>query len=264
MEPGVSFVLRVRNEEERIENALMSLQQLTFPFEVIVVLHLCTDRTEEIVLSCQKLLGEAKIKIFKYNVQVSRAGLETVVTDADSKHSLPTYYAFAFSHAKYQWRFKYDADFIMTPALAGWMNAWGAKHEGPTIYKICCHIGKNVNLEPYLFNCLHGYQKYIFWEVASFTQGAEWKKVDPACYIQSSEVIKSYWDEIPWFLKDNIPEEDREEASCLKGRYQKLLSLTGEPPKAMARAQSDSYERYYYACQNNQNVLAVYGINLFE
>lgn len=266
MESGVSFVVRVRNEEERIENALMTLTKITIPYEIIVVLHLCTDRTEEITLSCREKLGHEKVKIFYYNEPISRAGLENVVTSAKSKHSLVSFYTFAFSHSKFEWQFKWDADFEMTESLAEWINRWGAPKRPPTVYRIFCHIGNNKNHEPYLFNCLSHYKKYIFWETPSFKENAVGYNVPDTCYIQSCDatVIKTYWNRRPWFLRGDVKDEDKEEAVELEEKYKKLITLTGRPPLGMARAQSDSYEKFFQMCYNNRDLLKEYGIDLYN
>lgn len=266
MEPGLSFVVRARNEEERIENALMSLAKLTIPYEIVVVLHLCTDRTEEITLACREKLGHDKVRVFYYDEPVSRAGLENVITSAKSKHSLVSFYTFSFSRAKYKWQFKYDADFIMTDSLAAWLNSWGAPHEPPTVYKIFCRIGDKKNHEPYLFNCLTHYTKYVFWETPAFDREVVAWELSEDCYIQSCDatVIKSYWDQRPWFLRGDIKDEDREEAAELEEKYKRLIAITGKPPRGMARAQSESYEVFFWACYNNQKQLKEYGIDLFS
>ena len=52
---GISFIIKVRNEETTLEQCIRSLFPLTVPHEIIVILHCCTDRSKEIAETLAKL-----------------------------------------------------------------------------------------------------------------------------------------------------------------------------------------------------------------
>ena len=66
--PGISFVVRARNEEATLPAGLQSLQKFTFPHEIIVVLHRCNDKSFEIARSFPNT------KVFEFDRPISRAG----------------------------------------------------------------------------------------------------------------------------------------------------------------------------------------------
>ena len=80
-------------------------------------------RQQGIALACQaEAPARHRVKIVEYEVPISRAGLETLVTPEDSRHSIMSYYDWAFSQASAAWRFKWDADFVTTPGLVAWID----------------------------------------------------------------------------------------------------------------------------------------------
>jgi glycosyltransferase involved in cell wall biosynthesis len=87
---GISFIIRARNEEATLEESIRSLLEVTVPKEIIVILHLCTDSSQAIAT---RLASENScIRVYTYDVEISRAGYETLATDTNSPHSLMTYY----------------------------------------------------------------------------------------------------------------------------------------------------------------------------
>jgi len=147
---GVSFIVRVRNEEQTLEQSLRSLSGLTIPHEIIVILHLCTDRSKEIA---EKLKAELPIQIKEYKIKTSRAGYETMATDASSEHSLMTYYNWALSHANHVWIVKWDADYHATPELLEYFNMkkW-KKPQQSTAISFDSKSEDGINTEPFLFS----------------------------------------------------------------------------------------------------------------
>ena len=115
--PGISFVVRARNEEATLPASLQSLQNFTFPHEVIVVLHRCNDRSLEIARSFPNT------KVFEFDRPISRAGFETLITPVTSPHSIMSYCEWAFSKGTHLWTFKWDADFIATPELVEFLGS---------------------------------------------------------------------------------------------------------------------------------------------
>lgn len=230
---GISFVVRVRNEEATLEDSIRSLLNITIPKEILIFLHLCTDRSHEIAT---RLASEnACIQLFTYNVEISRAGYETLATDANSPHSLSTYYNWCFSKAKHVWKCKWDADFTLTPELLQYINTnkWS---EHSKIINIGAKNGTSVERGDYFFSCDVKYVKHIFWEVHYFTYypNIYKKTVLSDIFINhNSELssIKSYWKEEPWYLHENS-----EEARTVKSRMEKLIAEFGPEPTGLARS----------------------------
>ena len=106
MNDGISFMVRIRNEEQTLEKSIRSLFKLTIPHEINLILHCCTDNSLSIA---KQLASENKnIKIYTYDYSISRAGYENLATDINSHHSLVHYYNYCafykltLSHRKKQ------------------------------------------------------------------------------------------------------------------------------------------------------------------
>ena len=231
MNNGISFMVRVRNEEKTLESSIRSLFDLTIPHEINIFLHCCTDDSETIA---RKLADEnVNIRIFIYSNKVSRAGYETLATNSNSEHSLITYYNYCFSQRTKIWSFKWDSDFVASPALINFLNSTEWMYNN-TNYKITYKSPINSASEIYLSCCCSGYVKYLFWEVIHYSKNATNITLDDSIYINHVSVlsdVKSYWYEQPWYLT-----EDSEEAKNVKLRIEKLNQDYGKEPIGMARA----------------------------
>ena len=78
--PGISFILRARNEEAYLTQSLTSLLSLTIPHEIVIILHKCTDQSKDIALDAQAKGGQ--IRIYETDHSLSKAGYETLATPA--------------------------------------------------------------------------------------------------------------------------------------------------------------------------------------
>lgn len=246
-ERGVSFLIRARDEEKTIGQSIESLLALTIPHEIIIVLHLCTDRSEEIVSAFSE--ANDQIKVYTYEHEISRAGYQTLATDKASKHHLVTYSNWCFDKANYPWIFKWDADFIATNDLITFLNErdWVKEKKA---YRICAKNSTHCNKEPYLMSGVIGYSKYIFWEVMTFSHGTEFNEVPDNVYIEhSSELddIKSYWNKDPWYLTS-----DKAEASLVISRMESLEQEFGPEPVGMARASNPECDTLFFKIKQAQ------------
>lgn len=223
-------MLRVRDEEKTLTKSIESLKSLTIPYEIVVILHLCTDKSEEIAKALQK--EQPNIRIFTYEHEVSRPGYENLATDSQSKHSLVQFYNWCLKQTKLPWVFKWDADFFATPELIKYLNSqpWTRKNAR---VKINAKNSTHDNLEYYLSDGFITYGKYIFWEVPIYRQDQESIELNDIHIVHDSEVqdIKGYWSSPPWYET-----EDSEEARKVADRVKKLIEEFGDPPKGMARA----------------------------
>ena len=231
-------MLRVRNEEATIEKSIRSLAGLTIPHEIVVFLHCCTDRSEEIVIALQAEYPD-RIRIHHYKTEISRAGYEMLVTDASSPHSICTYYNWCLANCTKPWTFKWDADFVATPELITYLNngTWTPRSERHLF--LACNSTSS-NGEPYLQCGIEGYKKYVMWEVPALRE----KYTDfntGIRIIHDSELstIKGYWYDDPWYIK-----EDTEEARQVRDRMKSIVDMFGPEPVGFARASNDSEMMY--------------------
>ena len=234
----ISFMVRVHNEERTLERSINSLEQVLCPHEIIIVTHNCTDRSEEI--ANRLAANNRSIKLFSYKHEVSRAGYETLCTDAESVHSLPAYLNWILDKCTGKWVFKWDADFIMTKWLAEYLNRNLNKMDNCRI-RISATNSTSNNAEIYLTDALTSYTKYMFWEVPNFTDSTEIVLDSGINIIHESEIhtTKSYWHNAPWFEK-----EDSEEAKIVKSRIAMLTSEFGLEPAGLARASNGLCDPY--------------------
>lgn len=197
--PGFSFVTRCHNEEQNIEQAITSLRAIEHDYDITVILHRSTDQSEEIV---NRILDDNPITIVKYDKKISRAGYETLITPADHDNSLITYMNWCFSHVKFNWIFRWDADFVASTDLIDFINQLDPGDISPTVYKIKCDLGDYVTAEHYLSNCLLRFKKYKFWEVAEYWPvNAKLACPPNDCMIKSipRNMLKKYWEDVAWF-----------------------------------------------------------------
>jgi len=235
---GISFMLRVRNEEATLEKSIRSLSGLTIPHEIVIVLHCCTDRSEEIAHMMQSEKPDM-IKIFQYNNEISRAGYELLATDAESQHSFVNYSNWCLSKCTMPWVFKWDGDFISTPELISYLNAgiWTPRVERH--YFAACN-STSANKEPYLHGGLTKYTKFVFWEVPN-TSSTPVDIHTGVNFTHDSELssVKNYWYNEPWYNK-----EDSDEARKVRDRIKVLSDLFGPEPPGFARGSNNSELMY--------------------
>ena len=236
---GISFVIRVRNEEATLEASIRSLLEITVPKEILVILHLCTDASQEIAT---KLASENPcIQIFTYDVEISRAGYETLATDINSPHSLMTYCNWCFAKAKYMWKCKWDADFTLTPELLQYINAndWSQHSK---IINIGAKNSSAIEHNDYFYSCEVTYKKHIFWETPYFQFYPDkfQKRIVSDIFINhNSEIssVKSYWKSEPWYRKDSA------EGRIVSERMDRLNAEFGPEPIGLARSMHPDCER---------------------
>lgn len=268
--PGISFIVRARNEEQHLRQCLESLQPLlTIPHEIIVNLHLCTDHSRDIAEEC-KAAGQP-ILIYDEVHPVARAGYENLATPVTAPNSMASLTNRCFARASYNWLFKWDADFVASPALLSYLQTELKLDErNPIRYKIPCHVGDQVNVENYLFNCLDRYfvgvimigtryvnpifryTKFVFWEVPNFCVGAQQVQLTATpIWTLPYTVLKEYWKEPRCLDADS------------ESRYQQLVALFGPEPVGAARAQCPDLDRMYGELRRDTQRWERLGIHLY-
>lgn len=107
--PGVSAMLRVRNEANKIVGCLTSLDGLFD--EIVLVDNGSTDDTVNLVRRFKAERDRAdRITIYHYPHAIARCGAEHWNTPEDSVHSLVYYYNWCLSKCRCRHFFKWDAD----------------------------------------------------------------------------------------------------------------------------------------------------------
>lgn len=266
MDDGISFVVRIRNEEETLEQSVRSLFRIRVPCEILLILHLCTDRSKEIAT---RLAAErSNVRVFEYNTPVSRPGYETLCTDKDSPHSLSTYYTTCYNEAWYPWKFKWDADFIATDGLVEYINSCGWCRDTTKSHELYMHAESpdgTSNCERYIVSGDIKFDKYWFWEVVSLPEPIVKIGTDvKITHFSKLSAKKSYWNHVPWFLDREYLKahpEHYDEAITVLGRYIKLIEICGLEPHAQARASNPESTPIFTKVIANEDVLRSVGIN---
>ena len=110
--PGVSAMLRVKNEAPKIRCCLMSLLDLFD--EIVIIDNGSSDGTPHIVQEFKREHDrDDKMALYDYPFNVARCGPEHDATPEDSVHNLAYYYNWALSHCTRQYVCKWDADMVM-------------------------------------------------------------------------------------------------------------------------------------------------------
>lgn len=116
--PGVSAMVRAKNEESKIGLCLESIYD-AFD-EIIFVDNASTDQTVLLVKEFVTRRDEkSKIRIFDYPFKVSRCGDEHFKTPENSVHSLAYYYNWALSKCSCAYICKWDADMVLADDIRG-------------------------------------------------------------------------------------------------------------------------------------------------
>lgn len=254
--PGISFLMRIRDEEATLDRSLESLVGLAIPHTIHAVLHRCTDGSEAIA---RRRAAAQPIEIVHDEVEVSRAGYETLVTPRDHEHSLVAYYNRCFRLATRAWIFKWDADFVATPALVSFLNTsplFHRDHGQPTSVLLSACFEGVENRERYLSNCLLGYGKHVFWEVPRFdavaiTIDRTDLRIDHASPLS---VLKPYWRRPAWFTGE----------PSIQGKHARLVELAGPEPEGCARASNPACAEVFRRILGLEDALRAEGILLYE
>ena len=256
---GVSFIVRIHNEEATLEQCVRSLAGVKFLHEIVLILHRCTDKSSDIAMSLA--LENTNVRVLAYDNAVSRAGYETLATDADSPHSFITYSNWCVQQAKYSWVFKWDADFVATPTLITFMNSiiWEQKNMHISV------VAKNStssNRENYLCGGPRVFTKHVFWEDNRYSPGADfWHFSDEMCIEHVSDLsnLKAYWNEPPWYLT-----ETSEEAAIVKDRVERLTADFGPEPPGLARASNPACDAVFKAIASANNCAGPSYVRMFS
>lgn len=111
--PGISAIVRVKNEAEFVELAVMSI--LPYANDIVLIFNDCTDATPEIVAELA-LREPERIRAYEYVPQVFPAGSNEQRTLPPNHVSSFVFYTnFALSRARHRVCFMWDGDQIAIP-----------------------------------------------------------------------------------------------------------------------------------------------------
>jgi len=109
---GVSGLLRVRNEEEKIYHCIASIYEVFD--EIVVVDNQSEDATLQIIREFKAAQDkENKIRMYSYPFKIARCGPEHLSASEDSVHSLTYYYNWALSKCSFRYVCKWDGDMVL-------------------------------------------------------------------------------------------------------------------------------------------------------
>ena len=235
--PGVSFIVRARNEAYALFKNILSLRTLTIPHEIVVVLHRCTDSSQAVLDTWAA--QAAPIVGVVDNEPASRPGYETLVTPRVSPRSFSSFSQRAIQHARYNWIVRWDADFVATPFLIDFLNTTLAlDYTEPASYQLACSLGGDLIChEEYMFNTFLGCGKYICWENYLQKEPRISTVMQFVCIETGTpRLIKEYWRESPWFLQADTYDKD------IARKYEKLIEICGPEPAGFARSNSPDFD----------------------
>ena len=255
--PGISFIVRCHNEESYLEDCIKSLNGLNVPYEIILILHNCTDYSFNIGVSLQK--EGYPITIVVYNYEISKTGFDTIVTPDKHSRSWVKYANYCLSFANCNWVFRWDAEFLASKELIKYLNSLDMELNTPQAHHINCMLGDVSNKEYYLSNSITHYTKHLFWEVGVYKRETEWIDVDDLICIKSIpvEVIKEYRKNKKWFLESETYD------SIIAEKYKALIDLTGEEEISLASASNPLTDRTYNLIKKNEEYLNGKSIYLY-
>lgn len=109
LNPGISFLIRAKNEEDNVFDCLMSI--IDIDCEIIFVDNGSTDNTLSIARNLEKKYEN--LYVYEYNINIPRVGLEhTKAVNSKSENTLGTYYNWCLSKVTKYNVIKWDCDFI--------------------------------------------------------------------------------------------------------------------------------------------------------
>lgn len=238
--PGISFIMRAKNEQSTIGLAIDSLKQLNVPYEINLVFNQCTDNTEYEVNSHWKNGRlDQTINFYHYPFQLGKTGLENQCTPVTSVHSTIWLLNWIMMKGNYEYTFRWDSDFIMTSALARDVEKAVADNEKiVNISAIFSDTGK-ANTEPYFWSnyLVPRYTRYSVWHLTQFAITPTKAVTLDGKIIHDSplKMKKDYWKTEPWWEKEER-EETQELRKKANEKYELLKKQIGKDCTIGARA----------------------------
>lgn len=186
LKPGVSGLMRVKNDAEFIEACVESC--IPALDELIIVFNGCTDNSEDIIRKCGDMYPD-KIRVYEYTPQVLANNMneseyrEALSLPKDSPRLLCNYYNFVLSKARYSHAVKIDADQLyFTDTLRHWCDIARGKKKIERRFP-------DYNLGKFVFNYFRLIRKLSIMTGHRLpTSGLRWSKKTINAYLHYAEV----------------------------------------------------------------------------
>ena len=213
---GVSAMVRVKNEGQKIEHCLRSI--LPMFDEIVVVDNASSDRTVSIV---RDLISAAdpngKIRLHSYPFSLARFGPEHDETPSDSLHSAVYYTNWALSRCSRRYVCKWDGDMVLVreardPFLrlleqlrrkrnVAWSLAGQTVYRGldGAFYEATGEINREVEIFPCSYRCR--FAKARHWEQLTRPRTLRTRHFEPVCFYELKFVDEeefAHWSTTDW------------------------------------------------------------------
>jgi glycosyltransferase involved in cell wall biosynthesis len=216
LKSGISLIIRAKNEELNIKDCIESVVDLVD--EIIFVDNNSTDNTYELVKDYS--LKYDNIKLYKYNINVSRVGNEhSNAIKNKNPNTLGNFYNWSLSKSTYSNVFKWDADFLcIRNNFNSLVNMYKLKKNNDKFAIWFTGITLFENNGIYYFNSNSYYNEY---RIFSYKNNFSWydgdicEYTDP--YLNSCSLDKKYRFEFPLFyeIKRTSIDEFQERSSMI-------------------------------------------------
>jgi len=214
--PGVSAMVRVRNEGGKIAHCLGSI--LPVFDELVVVDNGSTDATASIIRDIMRDADpDGKIRFVSYPFRLARFGPEHDATPADSLHSAVYYTNWALSHCRFRYVCKWDGDMVLRREIrddfvqflgrlpSGLPGCWAIA--GQTVYRdlqgqfhlATGEINSEIEIFPYGFACR--FVKKRHWEQLRRPSRLPVGAFEPVCFYELKYVDEdefAHWSTTAW------------------------------------------------------------------
>ena len=198
LEPGLTAVMRVKNEARSLPFVLPSL--LHAVQRVIVVDNDSDDGTPDVARRiATEQRADDRVEIKSYPFRVSRCGPEHLHTPVDSVHSLAYFYNWSFSGVRTAYSLKWDGDMVLTDdGIAALRRLAWQLEDVEAIVVIPRHPVyvaddqtayfdlEYINLEPFIFpnRPPFGFVKAFDWELRMLPAGTEWVRLQQGLHFE--------------------------------------------------------------------------------
>ena len=116
-EPGISAMIRLKNEEDNIYNVLNSIKNC---FDEIVIVD--NDSADNTISEIKRAVNDhpllkAKIKLHHYKFNIARCGLDNFIEPQNSPNSLASFYNYSLKKCNFSKVCKWDGDMFLPKSM---------------------------------------------------------------------------------------------------------------------------------------------------
>ena len=198
----------IEADDPRFESCLRSLWTLPIPFEHVIVLNRCS---EPFSLQLDALVSSAPphviVKVARDDIQVAKAGLESLLTNPDDEHSSLQFKRRCTSLCTGPWVMLTDVSFVATPEWVAWFSGLHLENLTEPKVMISMHLKTpkgSIIMAPKLFNFEPAYRRHYWWDLPLCLQTPQLIQNLPAHAFESQWPDTPVHNPQPWFA-DKVP-----------------------------------------------------------